>query len=106
MNVLGVLTLGFALLIGYVLHDLTKSLSYDKQVQWSDSTCRKIETPTPCEDLASLGKNGLALAGGGDIWSTFHHGSTQAKDGAVWLVNTNEATVRKLAIEGDAVPPK
>ena len=105
-SVMIALTLGFAMLIGYLVHDVTQALKYEKQVQWSDSTCRKIETPTPCEDIASLGDNGLAFAGGGDIWSTFHHGSKQAKDGAIWLVNTNEATVRKLAIEGDAVPPK
>ena len=90
-----------AIAVGYLANDIRANMRYDLQVRFNDNSCRLLETPTPCEDVTAFGDGESAFAGGGDLWTAFKHGSV-GTDGAVWLVNAKQGTIRAVPIKASA----
>ena len=101
------ITLAVVLGLGYLRNQIVEDMRYKASLEWQDSSCTLLETPTPTEDLSALGDGHCAFAGGGDLWNTLMTGSAKAKAGAVWLVNATAGVVRELEVEsGESTPPK
>lgn len=97
-----------ALCLGYLRNQIVADMRYKGlSLEWQDSSCTLLATPTPSEDLSALGDGHCAFAGGGDFWNTLLSGSANAAAGAVWLVNATAGVVRQLEVEsGEAPLPK
>ena len=92
-----------AIAVGYLANDIRRMMRYDLQVRFNDNSCRLLETLTPCEDVTAFGDGESAFAGGGDLWTAFKNGSIYGTvDGAVWLVNAKQGTMRAVPIKASA----
>lgn len=104
-KIAAIIVVVFAALIGYLINNIQQIMAYDKEISFNDK-CRLLKVPTPVEDLSALGDGHCAFAGGGDLWNTFQHGSKSAAQGAIWLVNATDGSVRQLEISGANAPRK
>jgi len=94
-------------LVTVLVRSIHASFGYDKQIEFDDVGCRLLPSPTAIEDLAPLGDGHCAFGGGGDLKSSFYHGSAGTAPGVVWLINATEGTLREVPIQwGAAAIPK
>ena len=100
MKICTSLAVGLAIAVGFLVRDMRRTLGYDIDTRFDDSTCNLLEMPAACEDLSLFGDDRHAFTACADVGTAFRHGSESIQDGAVYLVDTHTSATRKLDIEG------